>query len=156
MKFPALGAEEKAFLASVADEPKILGSLSERARGKMSACLGVPVRVTGARVIQHSSTRTGKALTIAASREAENAWVSARFGGGPVSGRQASTGLSGSLMRILKRALAESVINLGGGIVWPEAVRLEFSIQEQEGAVEFFCEPQHLMRWAKAELERMQ
>ncbi len=156
MIFSALGAEEKVFLASVADERKILGSLSERVRGKMSACLGVPVRVTGARVIQHSSTRTGKALTIAASREAENAWVSARFGGGPVSRRQASTGLSRSLMRILKRALAESVINLGGGIVWPKAVRLEFRIQEQAGMVEFFCEPQDLMCWAKAELERMQ
>lgn len=155
MKFPALNAEEKAFLAAATDEPKILGNLSERVRGRMTACLGVPVRVSGARVIQPANPKMGKAPKIAASREAENAWISARFGGGPVSGRQVSAGLSQSLMRILKRALAESVINLGNGVAWPEAFRLELRIQEQEGAVEFFCEPRHLMGWAKEELERI-
>lgn len=154
MKFPALNAEEKAFLAAVTDEPKILGNLSERVRGRMTACLGLPVRVSGAGAIQPANPKTGKTPKIVTSREAGNAWVSARFGGGTASGRQVSAGLSGSLMRILKHALAESIINLGGEVAWPEAFRLELSIQEEEGAVEFFCESQHLMGWAKAELER--
>lgn len=157
MKFSALSPEEKAFFASATDEPGILESLSERVRCSMTACLGVPVSVSGARVIQPSGSRTGKAPKIVTSRETENAWVSVRFGGCPgAADRQVQTGLSDSLMRTLKRALAESVINLGKEVAWPEAVRLELVIQEQEGAVEFLCEPQHLMNWARAELERTQ
>lgn len=155
MKFSALSSEEKAFFASAADEPGILESLSERVRCSMTACLGVPVCVSSARGILPSSSRLGKSPGIMASRELENAWVHTRFGGCPGAvDRQVPAGLSGSLMRILKRALAESVINLGKEVAWPEAVRLELSIQEQEGAVEFLCEPRHLMNWATAELER--
>lgn len=155
MKFSSLSPEEKAFFASATDEPGILESLSERVRCSMTACLGVPVRISTARVIQPSGSRTGKAPKIVTSRELENAWVSARFGGCPEAmDRQVQTGLSESLMRTLKRALTESVINLGKEVAWPEAARLEIGIQKQEGAVEFFCEPQHLMSWARAELER--
>jgi hypothetical protein len=157
MKFSALSPEEKAFFVSATDEPGILESLSERVRCSMTASLGVPVCVSSARGILPSSSRQGKSPKIMASRELENAWVSVRFGGCPgAADRQVQTGLSDSLMRTLKRALAESVINLGKEVAWPEAVRLELVIQEQEGAVEFLCEPQHLMNWARAELERTQ
>ena len=120
----------------------------------MTTSLAVPVRVSGARAMQPAGPWMGKAPKIVASREVENAWVSVRFGGGPASVRQVSAGLSQSLMRILRHALAESVINLGKDVAWPEAFRLELYIQEQGGVVEFFCEPQYLMGWAKAELER--
>jgi hypothetical protein len=84
-----------------------------------------------------------------------HAWVSVRFGGhahGP--GSMEPGNLCDSLVQKLRHALAESVINLGDAVVWPAGVRLEMRIQELDGAVDYLYEPQYLMRWAKAELER--
>lgn len=155
MKFPALDLEEKGFFAAAVDTPEILTTLAERVRGGMIACLGIPVHVSCARMMLPFGQSAGKAPTMAANREAVNVWLSARFGGAPETDWQASSALSGSLIRVLKRALAESVINLGNDVVWPEAVRLALCVQAQTGVVDIFlCAPQHLMHWARTELER--
>lgn len=154
MKFPALSREEKAFFASGMDDSNILNSFSERVQDSMTACLGLPVRVHRVQAVQPARSGTGKAPKIVASQEIRDAWTAARFGGRPGSGGNTSAALSGSLDRLVLRALAESVFNLGSAVAWPEAFMLELNIQGQEGTLECFCEPRFLMRWAKAELER--
>ena len=155
MQLPALSPEEKAFLASARHEPSVLGYLAERVRCSMTASLGVPVRIAGASALPGYRPHAGKAPEIVPSQEMVSAWVCARFGGYPhVHGSPASGSLSDSLASTLKSALAASVINLGDTVVWPHEVRLELTIQELNGVVDYFCQPQYLMPWAKSEQER--
>lgn len=154
MRLPALSAEEKAFLSSAGDGISILNCLAERVGCSLTACLGVPVQVANARVMQGPDAEMPRVPRVVPSREMVNAWVNVRFGGHPETGsRQVTDSLAESLVLILKRALAESVINLGNELVWPAAIGLELNIQNVRCDVECFTDPENLMNWAKAELE---
>lgn len=155
MQLPALTAEEKAYLVPGKQEQSIITGLSERVRGSLTAALGLPVRLRHAGSVWSSKPETFGVPTVVPGPELISCWIRQRFGG--MAGKadfQGSDHFSGSLLRLLEHAWAETVINLGRDQDWPPAIRLELGIQEKTCGLEFSAMPESLMAWAELEIKR--
>lgn len=154
MRLPALTVEERAFFVGTRIEPSLLDSLAERVRCRLTACLGVPVQVIDS-CVMHNNTEHARLMRIVPNPEMKSAWITARFGGKAASGdRPASSSLVASLDRVLALAMAESVVNRGHQQEWPASIGVALNIQNVRCEVHFLSEPETLMNWAEAELER--
>lgn len=149
MQLPALSPEERACLQS-GQPDKALPMLAERLRRRLVASLGVTVFVNElpgghARALPHAGEPV-----IEIDPELAGAWLAARLGGTananawPV--RDAA--LLAPLVALIRRALAETVVNLGEA-AWPQAMRLQVVIGPQPGAVEIFWNSERAMPWAR-------
>lgn len=155
MRLPALTTEERAFFLGTGIEPSLLDGLAERVRGRLIACLGIPVQVIDSWVMQ-DKTEHARLTRILTNPEMKSAWITARYGGNAASSdRPASSSLTSSLDRVLALALAETVVNRGLQHEWPASIGVELNIQNVRCEVHFLYEPETLMNWAQAELERM-
>lgn len=148
MQLPALSPEERACLQS-GQPDSALPMLAERLRQRLVASLGVTVFVNGLPGGHAKALPDGSEPVIEIDRELAGAWLAARLGGTananawPV--RDAA--LLAPLVALIRRALAETVVNLGE-TAWPQAMRLQVVIGPQPGAVEIFWNSERAMPWA--------
>lgn len=154
MRLAALSAEERAFLTGTGEQGTPLAALSMRVRGALTAALGARVEIEAATCVFPPSGEPPGTPRIVPNAAMIDCWVSLRFGGaaGAV-GRTGSTAFVEPLVRVLARAWAETVINLGPGVTWPQAMRFDLSLGGQAGAFDVQACPRRLMAWAVAFLE---
>jgi hypothetical protein len=149
MRLPELEAGERACLQAplTATMPQ---ALAGRLQQHLIASLGVPASVseTGCGDAQNLHAGAEPAITIAP--ELAAAWLALRLGGRtgarclPIKDEQ----LAQPFRAMVRRALAESVINSGTG-AWPQLIRLNVALDGQQGAVEIFWNSAHAMAWSR-------
>lgn len=149
MQLPALSLEERACLQS-GQPDSALPMLAERLRQRLVVSLGVAVSVNELPGGHARALPDGSEPMIEIDQELAGAWLAARLGGAanakawPV--RDAA--LFAPLVALIRRALAEAVVNLGDA-AWPQAMCLQVRIGPQPGAVEIFWNSERAMPWAR-------
>jgi hypothetical protein len=148
LQLPALDPEERACLQAL-QTGGVLHELAERLRQRLVAALGVAVSVCGIPDKPAQRLPGDPEPVIMIAPELTAAWLSVRFGGKPeASGlpfREAA--LAAPFQALVRRALAETVINLGEA-VWPQAMRYSVNLGPQQGVVEIFWNSERAAQWA--------
>lgn len=149
MRLPELEARERACLQAPMSAA-VAQVLAGRLQQHLVASLGVPASVsdTGCGDAQNLHAGAEPAITIAPALAA--AWLSLRLGGRP--GAKClplkDERLARPFRAMVRRALAESVVNSGTG-AWPQQIRLSVVLDGQQGVVEVFWNSAHAMAWAR-------
>lgn len=149
MQLSALEPEERAYLQSLASNPA-LRALAARLRQRLVATLGVAAEVDELPGSAGTSFTSGSEPAIGIAPALAAAWLAVRLGGRPgmLVLQVKDDALVEPLRHLVRRALAETVINLGD-TAWPQAVRLQVAIGPQRGEVEIFWNGGHAMAWAR-------
>jgi len=149
MQLPALSPEERAYLQAGLPN-NALPALAERLRQRLVVSLGTAVSVSEGPGSTAHAVPNGKEPVIEIEPELAAAWLAVRYGGKPgtASLQVKDDALINPFRALIRRALAETVINLGDA-AWPQAVRLQVSIGQQQGAVEIFWNSEQALPWAR-------
>lgn len=149
MQLPALSPEERAYLHAALPNGA-LQALSARMRRHLMVSLGEIGAVNAFPGGPMPDILSGDEPVIRIDRDLALAWLSVRLGGKPgMVGSQVREGaLIDPFRMLIRRALAETVINLGD-VAWPSAVRLHIGIGPQQGVVEIFWSSPRAMAWAR-------
>lgn len=149
MQLPALSAEERACLQSGL-AGNALTALAERLRRHLMVSLGGAVAVGEWPGAFAQDLAGGDEPVIRIDPGLAAAWLAMRLGGKP-----GSAGMPikddapiEPFRRLIRRALAETVINLGAA-AWPQAMRLSVAIGPQAGSVEIFWNSARAVSWAR-------
>jgi hypothetical protein len=154
MRLAPLDAEERAFFATDRDGDDCLAALAVRVGGALTAALGTRVEVARAEAMPAPHGDGIAAPRILPSEALIDCWISLRYGGEAMAGRRpASACFADSLVRLLARAFAETVVNLGPDTRWPPAMRLELHLRGQAGVLDVQARPEHLLPWASTVLK---
>lgn len=149
MQLPALDAEEKAFLLSLLPD-SALQAFARRLEQRLLASLGMPagVSISPAEAGQDPLVADEPVISIAPALAA--AWLGLRLGGRKGTGAPPlkDAGLAAPFKALIRRALAESVVN-AGAFDWPQAMRLYLSMGGQQGTVEIVWDSTRASGWAQ-------
>lgn len=149
MLLPALAPHERAcLLGSQPDGP--VRVLAVRLQKRLLASLGTPVGIGELPAVEVQGVPAGDEPVIAIQPELAAAWLAMRLGG-----KSATAGLplkdaslSEPFKALIRRALAESVVNAGAA-AWPRLVRLQVFMGGQQGGVDIVWNSAHAMAWAR-------
>lgn len=149
MQLPALSPEERACLQS-GQPNSALQMLAERLRQRLVASLGVMVSINELPGGHAKALPGGSEPAIEIDQEFAGAWLAVRLGGAAKAGawQVRDAALLAPLVALVRRALAETVINLGDA-AWPQVMRLQVRIGPQQGAVEISWNSERAMPWAR-------
>lgn len=150
LQLPELDAEERASLRSMQPD-SATQALASRLQQRLVAALGTAAMVT---VLQGKSgaqdwERNGFP-EIRLDDKLAAAWLGLRFGGSADSEgfRIGDSSLLRPLESLVRRALAESVINHGSDS-WPQAMKLQITIGGSQGTVEILWNSAQALSWAQ-------
>ncbi len=145
-----LAPEERTYLKSLLPG-RNLQALAERMRQQLVARLGERVLVCSLPDGSARALPEGNEPDIKIDRELSSAWLAIRYGGTTETKswdvRDATLLLP--FASLIRRALAETVINMGDGAAWPEFMSLQVSIGLQQGKVEILWNSGLAMTWAR-------
>jgi hypothetical protein len=149
MRLPVLDAQERAYLQALQPHGA-LQVFASRLRQHLLASLGAPVEVSALPDAVQASP-AGSEPSIAIAPELAAAWLGLRFGGKPGAGDRppAHAALCKPFVRMIRRALAESVVNAGTVHAWPAVMRLQLSMGGGGGAVDIVWNSVHAQAWAR-------
>ena len=151
MRLSGLSREELAWLQTLQPCGE-LHALGERVRQHVVAALGVKVAVSclpngvAGRMNDHDEP------LIEISPELMDAWVNARYGGGKTQARNAAVHdatFVSPLVALVRRALAQTAINLGEKASWPCTLRLQAVIGKQGGMATISLNSERIHLWAR-------
>ena len=149
LRLPRLEPEERAYLQGLGCED-VFQALANRLRQRLVAMLGARVSVRGSLGHPPESMPCSNEPVIRIEPDLALAWLAVRLGGKP--GRQrlkpGDETLHEPFRLLVRRALAETVVNLGSEASWPRALRLDVAIGGQQGAVDIFWNSDHALAWA--------
>lgn len=149
LRLPRLEPEERAYLQGLGSAD-VSQALANRLRQRLVATLGGQVAVRASLANLPASMLGGNEPVIRIEPDLALAWLAVRLGGKP--GRQrlkpGDETLHEPFRLLVRRALAETVVNLGAEACWPRALRLEATIGGQQGAVDIFWNSDHALAWA--------
>jgi hypothetical protein len=149
LRLPRLEPEERAYLHGLGSED-VFQALAKRLRQRLVATLGAQVAVRGSLADLPEPMLGGNEPVIRIEPDLALAWLAVRLGGKP--GRQrlklGDETLHEPFRLMVRRALAETVVNLGAEAYWPRALGLDVTIGGQQGAVEIFWNSEHALAWA--------
>lgn len=153
MLLPATSQDERAYLQGLqpGSPPQ---SLASRLRQRLVGTLGVQqVSVSG---LPGGGGPAGTACgepEIRIDNALATAWLGVRFGGDPgtTSFHFKDHVLVNPLQLLIRRTLAEVVINLGDG-AWPAAIRLQVELCGHHGHAEIFWNSEQALSWARRTL----
>jgi hypothetical protein len=150
LQLPALESDELAYLQTLQASGG-LQALASRLRQRFVAALGVAVSVSASPGTISGDSLSGDEPEIRIDRALADAWLAVRFGGRPgtPSGQSADAALIGPFKWLIRRALAETVVNLGPDVAWSPALSLQVAIGGQQGTVEIFWNSAHALSWAR-------
>lgn len=150
MQLPALSPEERAYLQS-AQPSSALQALAQRLRRHLVVSLGQAVTVDVSPGSLNSIHLSGDEPVVRIDRELALSWLCVRFGGKPgtASLQLKDEALIDPFRTLIRRALAETVINLADTVSWPPVMRLHINIGPQQGTVEIFWNNERAVSWAR-------
>ena len=150
IRLPELTQEERAYLH--AHQPAgDLQALAERVRQHIVARLGGKVSVScmpGRNI--HALPEINEPV-IEVDDKLAAVWLSVRYGGKAETKNWAvrDAALLSPFLSLIRRALAETVINMGKNASWPQSMCLQVSIGTQLGTLEIFWNSGQALSWAR-------
>lgn len=149
MQLPALDAEERAYLLSLLPD-SALQAFARRLEQRLLASLGMPasVSISPAGGGQDKPIEDEPVIMIAP--ELAAAWLNLRLGGRTGTGAAPlkDAGLVAPFRALIRRTLAETAVN-AGVFDWPQAMRLDLSMDGQQGTVEIVWNSARAQSWAQ-------
>lgn len=149
MRLPELDPEERVYLRSVQPDSG-LQALAERLRQGLIANLGMAVSVCLVPRGPVHALPEGDEPFIRIEQELVAAWLDIRYGGkaGMKPWPVRDSGLHLPFTALVRRTLAQTVVNLGDGVVWPESMRLQVNIGFQQGMIDIYWNNVRATAWA--------
>lgn len=149
IRLPELTQEERAFLQFEQTEGD-LQSLAERLRQKLIAVLGQKASVSHLPGVPVHGAVDGDEPLIEIEPEFADLWLTVRYGGRveATAWQVRDKSLLSPLAGMIRRALAETILNSNENATWPQAMRFQISIGRQQGMVNIFWNNVHAMSWA--------
>lgn len=151
MRLPRLTPDEQACLHALLPNPAV-PAFAARLRQRLAASLGTAAEVR-ALPGDAAPAPPGGEPCIAIAPGLAAAWLALRLGGRPGQGDEPprDARLLKPLRRLIRRTLAESVVNAGEP-VWPDVLRLRLVLGGREGMIEIVWNGAAAMRWASRTL----
>lgn len=149
IRLPELSPEERTYLQSMLPSND-LQALAERLRQGLIVNLGGAVSVSCLPCETVHALPEGNEPVIKIEKELAAAWLAIRYGGkaGVKAWPIHDAGLFSPLTALVRRALAQTVVNLGEGVAWPQSLRLQVRIGPQQGIVEIYWNSDRAVFWA--------
>lgn len=150
MLLPVISPEERTSLQGV-PPGNALQALESRLGLRLVSTLGVEVSVFAYPAETSAASVYGRGEPEIRIDDALAAgWLGARFGGLPGSAKSTARNpaLESTLQSLMRRTLAESVINRGAP-EWPSMIRLKISICGHEGHADIIWNGEQALSWAR-------
>lgn len=155
MKLPALSAEERAWIASGLPDDAVL-VLAERICLHFQATFGIRMLVAGSHAVHTLEPFTGSEPAINIDAVLASAWLDLRYGGRPTGyvGGGHHPAWNVPLIALVRRALAEAVINYGEAnhgehASWPQAMQIQLQTGSLVGTINISWNSEHAWRWSR-------
>lgn len=150
IRLQELTKEERAYLQACQPAGD-LQALAERLRQHMVARLGGKISVSCLPGRSNHALPENHEPVIEIDQNLAAVWIAVRYGGKAETKIWAvrDAALLSPLVSLIRRALAETVINLGESASWPQSMCLQVSIGTQHGLLEIFWNSGQAMSWAR-------